>query len=89
MDATGPQGPAASAPTEVSPLSDESVQAIAEALGGGASLDPAVPMADVLRASLPEGPASVNPSPDVSILTVLVLIVLVWMAWLYARPERR
>ena len=87
--ATGPQGPAASAPTDVSPLSDESVQAIAEALGGGAVLDPAVPIADVLRASLPEGPASVNPSPDVSLLTVLVLLVLVWMAWLYARPERR
>lgn len=89
MAAIGPQGPAASAPTEVSPLSDESVQAIAEALGGGASLDPAVPMAGVLRVSLPEGPASVNPSPDVSLLTVLVLLVLVWMVWLYARPERR
>ena len=87
--ATGPQGPAASEPATLTELSDESVRAISDALGGSEGLDPAVAVADVLRASLPDGPASINPAPDISLLTILVLLLLVWILWLYVRPERR
>ena len=88
-DALGPQGPAASAPTEVAALADETVVAIGEGLGATIGIDPAVRVAAALAPTLPEPEAVVNPSTAISALTAGVLVLFVWLAYLYARPERR
>ena len=89
VDALGPQGPGASAPTEVAALSDDTVIAIDEALGPSTQLDPAVPRASALTPTLPEPTAAVNPSPAVSALSAAVLALFGWLIWLYGRPEHR
>ena len=89
FDALGPQGPAASAPTEVAALADDTVLAIADALGDGPGLDPAVRPASALAPVLPTPVAVVNPSVAISALTAGVLVLFAWLTWLYARPERR
>ena len=88
-DALGPQGPAASAPTEVSQLADETVLALSEGLGSTVGLDPAVHAAAALTPALPEAEAVVNPSTSISALTAGVMILFAWLLWLYTRPERR
>ncbi|MEO0388155.1 MAG: glycine betaine ABC transporter substrate-binding protein [Pseudomonadota bacterium] len=88
-DAVGPQGPGASIPTEVAALSDQTVLALSRALGVGTGLDPAVRAAPALSPTLPSPPAALNPSSSVSLMTALVLAMLGWLIWLYARPERR
>lgn len=88
-DALGPQGPAASAPTDVAPLTDETVLAIRDGLDAATALDPAVRSATALTPVLPEANASLNPSSANSMLTAGVLALFVWLVWLYARPERR
>ena len=89
VDALGPQGPAASAPTEVSQLADDTVLALSEGLGSTIGLDPAVRAAAALAPELPEADAVVNPSMSISALTAGVMILFAWLLWLYARPERR
>ena len=89
VDALGPQGPGASAPTEVAALADETVLAIDEALGPTTQLDPAVRRADVLTPALPAPSAAVNPSMPISLLSAVVLAMFGWLVWLYGRPERR
>jgi hypothetical protein len=88
-DAVGPQGPGASAPTEVAELSDETVTALSQALDAGIAIDPAMPTADALTPQLPEPPAPLNPSPPISLLTMVVFALIGWLLWLYGRPERR
>ncbi len=88
-DAVGPQGPAASAPTPVAALADETVEAISTALGSEIDIDPALPQAAVLAPTLPAPPAAVNPAPAISALSLAVFALLAWLIWLYARPERR
>ena len=88
-DALGPQGPAASAPTEVAALADDTVLAIASALDDGPGLDPAVRRADALAPVLPAPTAVVNPSTAISALSAGVMVLFAWLLWLYARPERR
>ena len=85
----GPQGPAASAPTEVAALADETVLAIRDGLDSMVGLDPAIRAAPALAPELPEPAAAVNPSPAISGLTAAVLALFVWLVWLYGRPERR
>ena len=87
--AVGPQGPAASAPTEVAPLPDETVLAIRDGLDSTVGLDPAIRAASALAPELPEPAAAVSPSAPISALTAAVLVMFVWLVWLYARPERR
>ncbi len=88
-DAVGPAGPGASLPTDVAALPEGTVIALNTALGGGVGLDPAIRAAPALAPTLPQPPAAVNPSSAVSLMTALVFIMLAWMLWLYARPERR
>ena len=88
-DAVGPQGPAASAPTEVSALADETVLAISDGLMATQGLDPAVRRASALAPALPEPTAAINPSSSISVLSAGVLALFGWLLWLYARPERR
>ncbi|QBF32657.1 glycine betaine ABC transporter substrate-binding protein [Thalassococcus sp. S3] len=88
-DAVGPAGPGASMPTDVSAIPDKTAAAINSALGIGTGLDPAIRAAPALAPTLPSPPAAVNPSPAVSLMTALVLLMFAWMLWLYARPERR
>ncbi|NSX55698.1 glycine betaine ABC transporter substrate-binding protein [Parasulfitobacter algicola] len=88
-DAVGPQGPGASAPTDVAALSNTTVLAISNALRSDIGLDPALPGAAALTPALPAPPAAVNPSPFTSVLTAIVFLLFGWLIWLYARPERR
>ena len=88
-DAVGPQGPGASLPTDVAALTGQTVLALNVALGSSVSLDPAIRAAPALAPKLPSPPAAVNPSPAISLLTGIVLIMLAWVVWLYVRPERR
>ena len=87
LDAVGPQGPGASAPTPVSELSDETITALSTALGSAPGIDPAIPSAPILSPRLPAGPAAVNPSYAVSLMTLAVFVLFGWLVWLYARPE--
>ena len=89
VDAVGPQGPGASAPTPVSELSDETVVALDDALGTDLDFDPAIPRAAILSPRLPAPPAAVNPSYAVSAMTIGVFVLFGWLIWLYGRPERR
>ena len=89
VDALGPQGPAASAPTDVAELPDDTVLAIRDGLGSTTGLDPAVRAAGALAPELPAPAAVVNPSTSISALTAAVFALFVWLVWLYARPERR
>lgn len=88
-DAVGPQGPAASQPTEVAALSEKTVTAIDAALASPTGIDPAIPRAAALTPTLPEPAAAVSPSPATASLTVGVFVLFAWLVWLYARPERR
>jgi glycine betaine/choline ABC-type transport system substrate-binding protein len=88
-DAIGPQGPAASAPTDVAELTDDTVLALRDGLGASVGLDPAVRAASALAPELPSPAAAVNPSTSISALTAAVFALFVWLIWLYARPERR
>ena len=89
LDALGPQGPGASAPTEVAALADETVLAISDGLGSTVGLDPAIRAASALAPELPQPDAVVNPSTSISALTAAVMILFGWLVYLYSRPERR
>ena len=88
-DAVGPQGPGATQPTAVSQLAGTTVTAIDAALASPTGIDPAIPRAAALTPTLPAAAAAVSPAPDIAVLTVGVLVLLTWLVWLYARPERR
>jgi osmoprotectant transport system permease protein len=85
----GDQGPGASFIPRALPLGGDTVRALNAALPGLAGIDPVLPQARALAPELPSPPASINPAFDVSALSVVVLVMLVWMGWLLFRPERR
>ncbi len=87
-DAVGNQGPSAIA-VGLTPISGTAVKAINASISGAPLIDPTLPQAAVLTPQLPAPPAEMNPSPYVSILSLAVSILLVWLAWLYIRPEYR
>jgi glycine betaine/choline ABC-type transport system substrate-binding protein len=87
--AVGQAGPGAGAPRPISPLPDETVARLNEALRSDVGVDPALPQARVLTPALPEPAPGISPSPAVSALSVGVFLMLGWLLWLYARPERR
>lgn len=85
-DAVGDQGPAAVA-ASIAPISDSAVMALS-----GVStvlIDPTLPQAAALAPALPEPPASMNPEQDISLLSIGIVAFLIWIFWLYARPEYR
>ncbi len=85
----GDQGPGASFIPRALPLGSETVRALNAALPNVAGIDPVLPQARALAPELPSPPASINPAFDVSMLSMVVLAMLVWMGWLLFRPERR
>jgi len=85
----GDQGPGASFIPSALPLSPDTVRALSEALPTMAAIDPVLPRAPALAPGLPSPPAPINPAMDVSVLSMVVLAMLVWMGWLLFRPERR
>ncbi|WP_282609255.1 glycine betaine ABC transporter substrate-binding protein [Pelagibius sp. Alg239-R121] len=84
----GDQGPSAIA-VGLSPISGNAVMALNEAVSGATLIDPTLKQAAALAPVLPEPPAAINPASDVSILSLLVVAMFVWMVWLYIRPEYR
>lgn len=87
-EVVGDQGPSAIA-VGLSPISGTAVMALNEALPGTTLIDPTLKQAAALAPVLPEPPASINPASDVSILSLIVVAMFVWMIWLYIRPEYR
>lgn len=88
-DAVGDQGPAAVAVEALQPISGTAVATINAAIPGTLSIDPALPIAGSLAPVLPTPPASLNPDPDISILSLILVGFFVWLGWLLIRPEYR
>ncbi len=87
-DAVGDLGPSSVA-VSLSPISGAAVKALNDAIPGSLLIDPTLKQAAALAPELPKPPASINPSADVSILSLGVVIFLVLVVWLYIRPEYR
>ena len=87
-DAVGDLGPSSVA-VSLSPISGVAVKALNDAVPGSLLIDPTLRQAAALAPELPEPPAEINPSADVSILSLAVVIFFVWVIWLYVRPEYR
>lgn len=87
-DMVGDQGPS-SISVSLSPISNDAVETLNGSIPGEVLVDPVLPLAAALSPVLPEAPAAVNPSPDISILSLVIVIGLVWIFWLYARPKYR
>ena len=85
----GDQGPGASFIPAAQPLGGDTVRALHDALGQTAEIHPILPQSIALAPAFPSPPAALNPAPAISILTVLVITMLVWMAWLLFRSEYR
>ncbi|TQV80397.1 glycine betaine ABC transporter substrate-binding protein [Denitrobaculum tricleocarpae] len=84
----GDQGPSAIA-TGLSPISSAAVIALNDTLPGATLIDPTLKQAVALAPVLPEPPASINPAADVSVLSLIVVAMFVWLTWLYIRPDYR
>ncbi|MEO1190833.1 MAG: glycine betaine ABC transporter substrate-binding protein [Pseudomonadota bacterium] len=87
-DAVGDQGPSSIA-VGLSPISGAAVRTLSASVAGAPFIDPALKQAPALAPELPSPPAAINPSPYISILSLIVVILLVWLAYLYVRPEVR
>ncbi|MEM8792127.1 MAG: glycine betaine ABC transporter substrate-binding protein [Pseudomonadota bacterium] len=87
-DIVGDQGPSAIA-TDLTPISSTAVLALNASIPGVVLIDPTLKQAAALAPTLPEPPASINPATDISILNLLVVCLLVWLVWLFVRPEYR
>jgi glycine betaine/choline ABC-type transport system substrate-binding protein len=87
-DAVGDLGPSSVA-VSLTPISDAAVRALNGAIAGTVLIDPALRQALALAPALPEPPAAINPSADISILSIVVAAFFIWVIWLYARPEYR
>lgn len=87
-DIVGNTGPSAVA-VAITPISGDAVAALNASISGAPLIDPTLRQAASLLPALPEPPASINPSADISILNLFVVALLVWLAWLFVRPEYR
>jgi hypothetical protein len=87
-DVIGDQGPSSIATTELA-ISDTAVLALNGAIPDAPRVDPALPTAAALAPELPSPPAAMNPAPDISVLSVALVAFLIWLGWLYIRPEYR
>ena len=87
-DAVGDQGPAAVA-AEIQPLSATAVTELNAALQGNPLVDPILPLAESLAPEMPQAAAAINPAPDISLLSLALVVFFVWLVWLLFRPEYR
>ena len=87
-DVIGDQGPSA-IETDLTPISPSAVKTINKSITGTVLIDPSLKLASALAPELPEPPASINPALDISILNLLVIALLIWLVWLFVRPEYR
>ena len=87
--AIGEQGPGATAAPSLKPVPASTVTALAAGISGGNLLDPVLPIAAAFAPKLPEPPAPMNPSADVSILNIALTLMFVWLFWLFIRREVR
>lgn len=85
--AIGEQGPGATAAPSLKPVPESTVKALAAGVTGGNLIDPVLPVAAAFAPQLPEPPAAMNPSADVSILNFGLTLMFVWLAWLFVRRE--
>ncbi len=85
----GEQGPGATAAPSLKPVPTSTVQALAGGISDGGVIDPVLPLAAAFAPELPAPPAAMNPSADVSVLNVLLVLMFVWIFWLYTRREVR
>lgn len=85
----GDQGPGATAAPTLKPVPTSTVMALASGISGGEVIDPVLPIAAAFAPSLPEPPAAMNPSADISVLNVAIVLMFVWLFWLYARRDVR
>ncbi|MCU9847514.1 hypothetical protein OEZ60_05795 [Defluviimonas sp. WL0024] len=83
----GDQGPGATAAPALKPVPTSTVQALAAGITGGELIDPVLPLAAAFAPTLPTPPAAMNPSADVSVLNVALVLMFVWLFWLYVRRE--
>lgn len=83
------QGPAASFVPRALPLTDQVVERINLATGKSEAIYPVLPQASVLAPRLPKPPESLNPSPAASLLSVLAVGLLVWIAFLVLKKPRK
>lgn len=88
-DVVGDQGPSAINTKAITPISDDAVAALNQAAPGVTLIDPTLRQAAALSPALPEPPAAISPSADISILNLVLIAFFVWVAWLYIRPEYR
>jgi len=86
-DGMGDQGPAASFSSRALPVSERSVIALNRLIGESGQINPIIPQSRALEPRLPSLAAPVNPSPAFSLLTIVVLAMLIWMASLLLRPQ--
>ncbi|MFZ5961554.1 glycine betaine ABC transporter substrate-binding protein [Thalassococcus sp. BH17M4-6] len=87
-DAVGDQGPAA-VTVDQQPLPGSTVAQLNAAIPGNLAVDPALPLAASLAPVLPQPPAALNPSPGISILSLILVAFFIWLGWLLIRPEYR
>lgn len=87
-DAVGDLGPSSIA-VGLSPISAAAVEAMSTAISGTPLVDPTLRHAAALGPDLPEPPAAMNPAPDISLLSLAVVCLFIWLIWLLARPEYR
>ena len=87
-DMVGDQGPGAVA-TTVSALPGSAVTALVEAIPGTTLIDPTLRQAAALAPPQPKLPAAINPAFDVSLLNLGIVLLMLWLGWLYVRPEHR
>ncbi|WP_299848436.1 glycine betaine ABC transporter substrate-binding protein [uncultured Roseovarius sp.] len=85
----GEQGPGATAAPSLKPVPSSTVKALAGGITNGEIVDPVLPIAVAFAPELPEPPAAMNPSADVSVLNILIVMMFVWIFWLYTRREVR
>ncbi len=87
-DAVGDQGPASVA-VNLLPISETAVRELNDSIPGDLAVDPALPLAASLAPELPQPPAALNPAPDISILSLILVGFFIWLGWLLIRPEYR
>ena len=89
-EVVGDQGPG-SITVGLSPVSDAAIKAMNEdgARSGTTLIDPTLRIAGALAPELPTAPAAMNPAADISLLSVVIVLLFIVLIWLYTRPEHR